>query len=73
MLPTGGLYIAGGLAPKLLARLRPVVAAAYVDDGLMGDFIARHPLYVITNEHVGLLGAFVRAKRLIADDDIASA
>ena len=31
-LPYGGLFMAGGLAPKLLVRAREIVPAAFVDD-----------------------------------------
>jgi glucokinase len=66
-LPYGGLYIAGGLAPKLLPRLREVLVSSYLTDPVMHDLVASFPLYVVTNEFVGLLGATVRAHRLLLE------
>lgn len=60
-LPSGGLYVAGGMAPRLLPRLRTVMAQAYGADPVMGALIRTFPLYAVLNDDVGLLGARVRA------------
>ena len=65
-LPFGGLYIAGGLAPKLLERVKTVLVESYQSDAVMGDLVATVPLLVVLNEFVGVLGARVRAHRLLA-------
>ena len=65
-MPYGGLYLAGGLTPKLLSRIKTVLTAAYrTGDPLMKDVIQTFPLYACLNEHVGLLGARVRAIRML--------
>eukprot|EP00051_Salpingoeca_urceolata_P002495 m.50713 g.50713 ORF g.50713 m.50713 type:complete len:175 (+) comp12172_c0_seq1:78-602(+) len=65
-LPVGGLYIAGGLAPKLLPKVKTVLTETYLKgDPLMGDLIATVPLRVVRNESVGLLGARVKALQLL--------
>ncbi|MGE0355034.1 MAG: glucokinase [Gemmatimonadales bacterium] len=57
-LATGGVYVAGGIAPKILARL---VDGPFLDafrsKGRMKALLARIPVKVITNTDVGLLGA----------------
>jgi glucokinase len=66
VMPYGGLYLAGGLTPKLLAKIKTVLTAEYTDgDPLMKDVIRTFPLYACMNEHVGLLGARVRAVRML--------
>ena len=37
----GGIYIAGGLAPKLQPRVQQVMPAVYLDDPVMRDLIAQ--------------------------------
>lgn len=63
-LPRGGMYLAGGIAPKLVERLS-VLTDVYLGDALMGDLVASFPLYLCVNESLGLLGARVRAVRLL--------
>ncbi|HEY9148569.1 MAG TPA: glucokinase [Gammaproteobacteria bacterium] len=64
-LPAGGIYIAGGIAPKLLSYLQegPFVAA-YLDKGRMHQLVHGFPVQVITNPRCGLLGAAHFAARL---------
>jgi glucokinase len=54
----GGLYVAGGIIPKLVDFLRSSsFAQRFREKGKMGNHLARVPLYVITNDTIGLLGA----------------
>lgn len=65
-MPSGGLYIAGGIAPKLMPRLAEVLVDHYTTgDALMGNVISTFPLLLVTNDDLGLLGARVRAQRLL--------
>jgi glucokinase len=60
LLPYGGLYVAGGIAPKIFSGeswLRGVFLEALREKGRMQQLIAKIPLYLVTNEFVGLLGA----------------
>jgi len=60
----GGVYIAGGIAPKLLPRLREgAFMAAYADKGRMRELVRDFPVHVITNPNCGLLGAAHYAAR----------
>lgn len=60
LLPYGGLYVAGGIAPKIFSGeswLREVFLEAFRDKGRMQQLMAKISLYLVTNEFVGLLGA----------------
>jgi glucokinase len=64
-LAAGGVFIAGGIAPKILPALRDgVFMRAFTDKGRMGALLERFPVHVVTNEKAGLLGAVVAATRL---------
>jgi glucokinase len=57
-LPHGGLYVAGGIAPRILARLSDGrFLAAFNDKGRMAHLTAEIPVAVVINSKVGLLGA----------------
>lgn len=63
-LPRGGLYIAGGIAPKIVARLRDgAFMEAFANKGKMAALMTQFPVRVITNTRVGLQGAVERARR----------
>lgn len=60
---TGGVYLGGGIAPKLLAALRQgTFIAAFLDKAPMTDLMPRLPVHVILNDRAGLLGAAVAAQ-----------
>lgn len=64
-LPRGGVFIAGGIAPKLLARLQDgSFVETYSDKGRMRELVRSFPVKVITNTRSGLLGAASYAARL---------
>jgi len=54
----GGVYLAGGIAPKNLARLKqPPFLDGFFDKGRMRDLMQRMPVRVILHQQVALLGA----------------
>lgn len=64
-LPFGGLYIVGGIAPKLLEQIKKEnFYASFSDKGRMSDLLKSIPLYVVLNEDVGLHGAAIYAKKI---------
>lgn len=67
LLPTGGLYLCGGIPPRIVSVLRESLAPGlFVADDVMGDFIRTHvPLALVTDDDVGLLGARIRAEQLL--------
>ena len=66
-LPYGGLYVAGGLAPKNINRIRGETEfmAAYYDKGRLSPLLRKVPVYVVMNEDVGLRGAHLLAYRAL--------
>ena len=58
----GGVYIAGGIAPKILPKLRePSFFERFADKGRFSTILARIPLYVVLNENAPLWGAAYEA------------
>jgi glucokinase len=55
---TGGLFLAGGISPKILTKLKgPAFMTAFVDKGRLRPLLESIPVQVITNDKAGLLGA----------------
>jgi glucokinase len=64
-LATAGVYIGGGIAPKILPALRAGgFMDAFVGKEPMVDWLRMLPVTVILNPAAGLLGAAVRAQEL---------
>ena len=64
---TGGVYLAGGIAPKLLERLQQGdFMQAFTAKGRMGKLLQSMPVRVVTNGQVSLLGAAACAKERFA-------
>ena len=60
--PRGGLYIAGGVAVHLQARMQsPRFLAAATDKGRMRSVVERTPIFLITCNRLGLQGAIASA------------
>jgi len=65
ILPYGGIYIAGGIAPKIL----PLMTAgpflqAFLDKGDMAPLMTQFPVFLVRNAQVGLIGAGIQASKL---------
>jgi glucokinase len=59
---TAGVYIGGGIAPKILPVLDDgTFLDAFRSKEPLGDFVATIPVAVILNPEAGLLGAAVHA------------
>ncbi|MBI1875358.1 MAG: glucokinase [Acidobacteria bacterium] len=62
---TAGLFIGGGIAPKVLPALKTGrFLAAFLSKPPMDEFLAKIPVSVILDDRAGLLGAAVHASRL---------
>jgi glucokinase len=62
VLATGGVYLAGGIAPKIVAKLADgEFLASFCRKGRLSDLAARIPVHVIVSPDVGLIGAAVCA------------
>lgn len=61
-LATGGVYVAGGVAARLAARLADgTFATAFRAKGVHGDIVARMPVWRVRDEGLGLRGAALLA------------
>ena len=62
---TGGIFIGGGIAPKILPALQDGrFIEAFRDKGVMRELVSKMPVKVILNADAGLLGAAVAAQEL---------
>ena len=69
VLPTGGLYVVGGMAPKLIDRIRRgEFMQSMLDKGRMSDVLLKIPVAVVISPDVVLLGARARASMLYKGD-----
>ena len=63
ILATGGVYVAGGIAPKIAERLQAGgFLRAFLAKGRFAELLATLPVHVVLNPQVGLLGAEVIAR-----------
>jgi glucokinase len=62
---TGGVYLAGGIAPRIVERLRSgPFLKAFRDKGRLSELLSRIPVHVIMTPNVALLGAAAVAGRM---------
>lgn len=55
---TGGLFLAGGIPPKIIDLLTTdLFRTSFLDAGVMTQLVEKVPLYIIQNEQTALLGA----------------
>ncbi|CDN16142.1 Glucokinase [Richelia intracellularis] len=65
LLPYGGLYVAGGIAPKILPLLESgSFLLNFTQKGRMRGILEDIPVHIVLNPQVGLVGAAVCAARL---------
>jgi glucokinase len=58
LLPYGGIYIAGGIAPKILPLMQDgLFLKALKDKGRVSSLLDKIPIHIVLNPQVGLLGA----------------
>jgi glucokinase len=66
-LAAGGVYIAGGIAPRLRERIADgSFITAFRDKGPMKSLLTHYPVTLILDTQVGLKGAALVARRLLA-------
>ena len=65
LLPYGGLYVAGGIAPKILPLIQQDrFLLNFTQKGRMRPLLEDIPVHIILNQQVGLIGAAIAAARL---------
>lgn len=58
VMATGGVFLGGGISPKVLKKLQgPLFMQAFLDKGRMRALISSIPVQVVTNDKAALLGA----------------
>ena len=58
IMATGGLFLAGGITPKILPKLTgSLFLNAFLQKGRLRPLVESMPVYVVTNDKAGLLGA----------------
>jgi glucokinase len=68
-LARGGIYLTGGIAPRILPfLLEPAVAETFRAHPSMSAVLARIPFHVVRDESLGLKGAALIASRLAHDE-----
>jgi len=70
-LAVGGVYVAGGIAPKILPRLQEgAFMAAFRNKGRMSELMGRIPVKVVLDPATGLLGAALEACEIAASEEL---
>ncbi|MEB3341084.1 glucokinase [Okeania sp.] len=65
LLPYGGLYVAGGIAAKILPLMKSgSFMEAFKSKGRMRVLLEKVPVHIVLNPQVGLIGAAIRASSL---------
>ncbi len=58
IMATGGLFLAGGISPKILAKLKgPLFMQSFLEKGRLRHLVEAIPVQVVMNEKAGLFGA----------------
>jgi glucokinase len=64
LMATGGVYIGGGIAPRIASWLqKPIFLDAFLDKGRMRPLLESMPVRVVLNDRTALLGAARHALR----------
>ncbi len=67
LMATGGVYLGGGIAPRILPKLRgPAFTGAFAGKGRLRPVLEAIPLRVILNDRCALLGAARLATELLS-------
>jgi glucokinase len=72
LLATGGMYLGGGIAPKIISKLSgPLFLQAFASKGRLQPLLESIPVKVITNDKIALFGAAryaaTKAKRALVE------
>lgn len=67
-LTRGGVYVAGGIAPRIIDKLKEGgFINAFRDKGRFSGLMEKIPVHVVVNAKAGLLGAAQEARRMTAE------
>jgi len=63
---TGGVFLGGGIPPKILPLLRrPLFLESFLSKGRLRSVLETMPLHVVLNDETALIGSACRAFRLL--------
>ncbi len=63
--PSGGIFITGGIAAKILKKMQSEeFINAYLDKGRMSALVEQIAVYLVTNERIGVLGAMSETMKM---------
>jgi glucokinase len=66
-LARGGVFLAGGIAPKIAPKLKDgIFIGAFVNKGRFRGLLSTIPVHVVMTPEIGLYGALLEANRLAA-------
>jgi glucokinase len=58
VLATGGVYLGGGIPPRILPALnQKIFMQAFLNKGRLSDLLKNVPVYAILNPRIALIGA----------------
>ncbi len=68
VLATGGMFIGGGIAPKILDKMRDgAFMHAFTDKGRLSDLLVHTPVHIILESRAALMGAAAYAEARAAE------
>lgn len=68
VLAVGGIYIGGGIAPKILKTMRSgTFMQAFTDKGRLSDLLVKTPVHIILESRCALMGAAAYAEQRAAE------
>jgi glucokinase len=68
VLATGGMYLGGGIAPKILKTMRNgIFMKAFTDKGRLSDLLVNAPVHIILESRAALMGAAAYAEARAAE------
>lgn len=68
VLATGGMYLGGGIAPKIVKTMRGgAFMQAFIDKGRLSDLLTQTPVHIILESRAALIGAAAYAEARAAE------
>ncbi len=68
VLATGGMFVGGGIAPKILTKMRDgTFMHAFTDKGRLSDLLVQTPVHIILESRAALMGAAAYAEARAAE------
>jgi len=69
VMAVGGVYVGGGIAPKIIWKLKDgTFMEAFKNKGRLSEIVAHFPVKVIINDRAALLGAAYHAMELLPEE-----